>query len=120
MKVILDTNFIISCLKRKIDFGEELHNLGFKILIPKEVIEELKDLRKDVGHNTRSLIDIGLEIIENENFEKIKLGGKNVDFGLIKKGKEFYIATLDSAIKNKVPNKIIISDAQNCLEVIRD
>ena len=31
MEVILDTNFIVSCVRRKIDFLNELENLGFKI-----------------------------------------------------------------------------------------
>ena len=45
MEAVLDTNFIVSCVKKKIDFISELENLGFKIVLPKEIFQELKDLR---------------------------------------------------------------------------
>ena len=43
MEVLLDTNFIISSLLKKIDFLGELEGMGFKIILPREVLQELKD-----------------------------------------------------------------------------
>ena len=111
MEVVLDTNFIISCLLKKIDFLDELKKMGFKVVVPHEVIEELKDLKKNskISHEERIAIAVAFEIFEKEKVKKIKLGGSNVDEGLIKKGKEgVYIATLDNGIKLRVPNKVVI------------
>ena len=44
MEVILDTSFILSCMRKRIDFLSQLEEQGFMVKIPKEVIQELKDL----------------------------------------------------------------------------
>ncbi len=122
MEVLLDTNFVISCVLKRIDFVEELKNLGFTPIIPREVFQELKDLLKNskTSHAERAAIDVVFEIIEKEKLKKTKIGGINVDEGLISKGKTgIHIATLDSGIKNKVPNLILISNAKNGLIVER-
>ncbi len=120
MEVLLDSNFIISCVKRKINYINELESLGFKVVLPKEIFQELKDLRLKVPHDDRVAIDLALKKFNSEKIKKIKLGNKNVDKGLIQLGKKgAYIATLDSAIKRSVPNKVVISDAKNSLVVER-
>lgn len=122
MEVLLDTNFIISCIMKRIDFFEELENMGFKVKMPREVLQEMKDLRKEsrVSHEERTAIDIAFDLLNGKKVKKIKIGGKNVDDGLIKRGREgFYIATLDSEIKRNVPNRIVILSAQNKLGVER-
>ena len=121
MEVILDTNFIISCIKKKIDFISQLEEQGFKIIIPKEVFQELKDLKQKVSHNDRMAINMALEIFSSDKIRKIKLGNKSVDSGLIDKGKQgAYIATLDAAIKRQVANRVVISASQNSIIVERD
>ena len=121
MEAILDTNFILSCLRKRIDFFDSLSNMGFKIVIPREVFEELKDLRVgDTSRENKLIIDLALKILGNKKIKKIKLGTKSVDEGLIKKGREgVYIATLDNAIKREVMNKIVISNAKNAIEIER-
>lgn len=121
MKVLLDSNFIISCVKRKIDFIDELKNMGFKIAVPREVLQEMKDLKIGFGHDEKSAIEIAMEMIEKGNIEKTTIGKRNVDEGLIQKGKDgFYIATLDVAIKRIVPSKVVINNAKNSLEIERN
>ena len=115
MEVLLDTSFIISCIRKRIDFITQLEEQGFKIKIPKEVIQELKDLRKDskTSHEDRIAIDVVMEMINNKRIKEIQLGTKNVDMGLIEKGKHgYYIATLDGKIKHDVPKKIVIFTAK--------
>ena len=122
MEAILDTNFIISCVLKRIDFIEELENLGFKIKVPKEVLEELKDLKKEskTNHNERVAIDVAFQILDERKVKKIKVGGRTVDDGLIQKGNDgFYIATLDRGIKVKIPNKILIDNSKKGLRVER-
>ncbi len=120
MEVLLDSNFIVACVKKNIDFMEELAGLGFRVVVPREVVEELKDLRLNVSHNDRAAIDIALARFASEKFEKAKLGKRTVDEGLIAKGKQgAYIATLDAAIKRVVPNRVTISASQNALQIER-
>jgi rRNA-processing protein FCF1 len=123
MEALLDTNFIISCLLKKIDFLTELEGMGFKTVVPREVLDELKDLKKDskISHYERISIVSALEILENKKIKKMKLGKKSVDDALIERGKSgTYIATLDRGIKNKIPNKIVISNATKKLVIERD
>lgn len=113
MKVILDTNFIVTCLREKIDFIGQLEEQGYEILVPKEVIEEMKDIRSDLPHDGKMAVDIGIKLIEQRKLKKISLGKKKVDDGLIEKGREgYHIATLDNGIREMVESSIIIHKAQ--------
>ena len=122
MEVIIDTNFVISCIKKKIDFIEQLQEIGFRIALPREVLQELKDLktRKETSRSDRDAIELAFKIFENQKLNKIRLGEGKVDDGLIKKGKEgAYIATLDNGIKRQIPNKVVILDSKNRVEIER-
>ena len=72
-QVLLDTSFILSCVRNKIDFFEEL--LEYQILIPKEVINELNGLEADLA----------LKILTKykKSFKMVNLSTKNVDKGII-------------------------------------
>ena len=123
MEVILDSSFILSCVKKKIDFVAQLEEQGFKIVVPREVLQEMKDLKLKSGlsHEERSSIDFIFKIVESEKIKKISLGSRKVDMGLIEKGREgIYIATLDRAIKREVKNKVIIFDAQKKVGIGND
>ncbi len=123
MEVLLDTNFIISCIIKKIDFLGQLREKGFKSVIPKEVVDELKDLRIDnkISHEERVAINVALDLFNSKEIKKISLGTGKVDDLLVRKGKEgVYIATLDNGIKKQVPNKIVISSSKKEVEAERD
>jgi len=122
MEVLLDTNFVISCLMKKIDFLAELEMMGFTVKVPREVLQELKDLKKErkTGHAERTMIDVVFRLFEENKVKKTTLGGKNVDEGLIEKGKlGVYIATLDRGVKCEVPNRIVIDAARKRLRIER-
>src|SRR3989338_7459578 len=115
MEVLLDTNFIISCLVKRIDFLGELEEKGFRVKVPREVLEEMKDLKNSgkVSHEERTMIDVALEMLGNKKIKKMKLGSGKVDEKLIEMGKKgVYIATLDNGIKREIPNKIIINNSR--------
>ncbi|MBI2004290.1 hypothetical protein HYS72_02385 [Candidatus Pacearchaeota archaeon] len=95
---LLDTNFILTCIKQKIDFFEELEFMGFEILIPDKVIDELKKLKQTSA----------LKLLEKSNFKKISLTGKNTDNSIInyaKENPEIFVATLDKELQKKLKNK---------------
>jgi len=123
MEVLVDTNFIISCLMKRIDFIDELEGMGFKIVVPREVLQELKDLRKGgkTSREQRMVVNLVLDMFSRMKIKKTSLGGKSVDDGLIKKGQSgAYIATLDRGILDNVKNKVVILSAKRRLEVKRD
>lgn len=113
MEVLLDSSFIVSCLKKNIDFLTQLEEQGFTVKLPHEVFEELKDLRLKSPRAEREAIDIALTLFQTKSIKKIKLGKMRVDDGLIEKGKQgAYIATLDREIKRAVPHVVVLFDAE--------
>ena len=123
MEVVLDTSFIISCIKRKIPFIQRLFEMGFnRIGVPRRVMQELKDLRTRSPRAEKEAIEIALRILEdNDSIKSVHIPSDNVDRGLVLKGKEgVYIATLDKEIKRNVSNRVVIRDATNSIEIERD
>jgi len=123
MEVILDTNFIVACVRDRIDFIDQLKELGFKITVPREVSQELKDIRDGgrVRRDGKAVIETALEIVNSKDVKNIRIGGKSVDAGLIAKGKEgVYIGTLDKEIKRNVPNRVVVLKAKKRVSVERD
>ena len=120
-KAILDTSFILTCVKQKIDFFREIPNMGIQIIIPTQVIEEIKR----VANSTKKLkfrddARLSQVILEKNKFKKIDIKGKYVDKGLINYSKEhprLIIATLDKEIKNKTTNSKLVIRGKKKLEV---
>ena len=110
-KVILDTNFIMTCVKQRIDFFNDLELMGLEIIIPKQVVRELE----------RKKAELALKVIKAHKFKNVDLKFNYVDKGLINYGKKYpgaIIATLDADIKKKVLNTKIIIRGKKKLEVV--
>jgi len=108
---LLDTNFILTCIKQKIDFFEELKFMGFEVIIPDKVIDELKKLKQTSA----------LKLLEKNNFKEIILAEKNTDNSIINyanKNPEILVATLDKELNNKLKNRKIIIRGKKKLEII--
>jgi rRNA-processing protein FCF1 len=121
MEVMLDSSFILSCVRKKINFLDRLEELGFKVIIPREVLQEMKDLRQKVTRDDRVALDISLKLIESRDIKKVGIGAGKVDEKLILLGKKgMYIGTLDNYIKRSVPNKVCIESSKNDLIIERD
>ncbi len=113
MEVLLDSSFIVSCMKKKIDFLEQLEEQGFTVKVPHEVLDELKDLRRDSPRAEREAIDVAFALFEKRGIKKMKLGHRKVDEGLIEKGKQgISIATLDREIQRAIPRAVVLFDAE--------
>ena len=121
-KVVLDTNFILTSIRNKIDFPEEIKFKGMQILIPQQVIGEIKkiiDSKKKLRF--REEAKLALKILEKIPFKKIDLKEKNVDKGIVKfaeKNKTIIIATLDRELKRKIKNQKLMIRGKKNLEVI--
>jgi len=111
-QVLLDTNFIITCIKQRIDFFEEIPLMGIQIVIPEQVIKELEKLKRQAA----------LKLLENENdkFQTISIKGKIVDNYIINYAREnpsMIIATLDEDIQKKIKNRKMIIVDRRKLEI---
>lgn len=120
-QVVLDTNFIISCIRNKIDFLEDIFLMGFEILIPKQVLAELQRIvSSNKQLKLREEAELSLKILQNEKLKKIDLKETYVDKGLIKYLKhnpEVFLATLDKELQKKVKNSKIIIRGKKKLEL---
>lgn len=119
MRVILDTNFIIECVKNKVDIFD-IENYG-KILIPNEVIKEIEK----ITHITKEKIyaEVALRIIDNnkDRISFIELEKKYADMGIIlfaEKNKDIAVATLDKELKRELAGKARILTLENRKKLI--
>lgn len=117
---LLDTNFILSCIRKKIDFFNDIKFLGLKIIIPIQVINELENLTLKGKLKFREESKLALNILKKNSFEKVDLNIKNVDNGIVKLAKEhkdYIIATLDKGIQSKIKNNKLIIRGEKEIEI---
>lgn len=121
-KAILDTSFILTSIRQKIDFFEEIEYLGLKVIIPEEVIKEIRRIAESGKKlHFRENASLALKILDKKNFESISLEDENVDRGLTnlaKKDKNFIIATLDKELKYRIKRPIILIRGKKKIEII--
>ena len=118
---VLDTNFILSCIRKKIDFFTEIPQMGLKILIPLQVLDELRKFSRQGRGNLKQEAKLALTILENQEFQRIDLYERNVDNGLIKlaeKNRNYIIGTLDTEIKRKTRSSVLVIRGEKQLEII--
>ncbi len=101
---IFDTNFILSCLKFGISF-EDLGNViekNFEILVPSNVIYELKNL--DLNKKDSILRNIALKLIDE--YEILELRG-NVDSSILSfvEKKKCIVCTNDRELRRALRKK---------------
>ena len=90
--------------------------MGMKILIPEQVIRELKSM--SVSNDNAQL---ALKLLKKNKFEEVDLKEKNVDKGLIKfaeENKDVYIGTLDRELKKKILNSKVVIREKKRLKIV--
>jgi rRNA-processing protein FCF1 len=127
MKILLDTSFILSCIKQKIDFvsrADELIDDKVEFILPEEVSSELKIIseRKGEKRDNKKAAILALKIFEVNNFESVKLNSPHADSGLVKyinaSADDLVLATLDKRLKEKVKGRILTIKGKNSLVVV--
>mgnify|MGYP001569034511 CR=1 FL=1 len=96
-QVILDTSFIITAVKQKVDFFEKIEYDGFEAIIPSQVFRELRGLGEELA----------LKIISKNKFKILEIEGKDADEAIVNFAKEnplAIIATMDRGLIKKVKN----------------
>ena len=127
MKILLDTNFILTCAKQKIDFDAIMNGQTseeVKWIVPKEVLQELRGLRfgGKIKIKERNAATIGIEIVTRLGTEVVKLSStaNDVDTKIVNylREKNIVLATLDKNLKSRVKNKILTIRNKKNLKLI--
>jgi len=130
-KIILDTNFLVSAIRFKIDIFSELQRIcDFKyiICVVDGTIDELEKLAETGKPKDKIAARISLELIKKKMVKITKISSKNkrvknVDLlilNLIKEG-DFIVATQDKELKREIRKKrvpIIVLRQKGYLELI--
>ncbi len=120
-KAILDTSFILTAVRNKLDFFRQLEERGFNIIIPEKVLSEVRSLRKSDKQKVRDNASLALKILENSKFETLFSDGKDADNAIMlyaRKNPKDAIATLDKEIHEKTKNKKIIIRGKKQIQLI--
>ncbi len=105
MKIAIDANILLAIANEKIDvFGQIRDEFGSKaeIIIPKQVIDELKMLAKRNKKNEKAA-EIAMQGLRKNDVKTAEVDAKNADGALLALAKEgAIIATNDKALKKEV------------------
>ena len=126
MEIVIDTNFVLTCVKQKIDFAEiaeRIINDKIKWIVPQQVLNELGQLkdRANMKLSDKKAAKLSFEILQTLNSEIVDLGkNPNVDIGIVNYVLETdkVVATLDRGLKNRIENNILTIRGKDWLELI--
>jgi len=110
-QVILDTSFILTAIKQKVDFFHVLEKEGMQAVIPEQTIRESKGLGAGLA----------LEIIQKNEFKLIKIPGRDADSAIIRFAREnptAVVATLDSGLQKKIRNHKMIIRQKKRIDIV--
>jgi rRNA-processing protein FCF1 len=100
MRIVLDTNFLVDCIRFKIDIKSEL--AGNEIFLTDQILFEIEKITERKTKES-SLAKLALGYIKRKGLKILKSKGRNADESLIVYSKNGYaIATHDKVLKNKI------------------
>ena len=100
---VLDTNVLMYIYLKRIDVLTQLKDLGFsRIVVPKSVVSELKNLEKSLTGRERIAARFALRLIENGDIEVVETEAKR-DLALIEVARRFncYLITNDKSLRKR-------------------
>ena len=109
-KVLLDTNFLMSCFQFKVDIFSEIDRIiiaKYEIIVLDKTVEELENIVKNQKGKDKEAAKFALKLIENKKPIMIKTNNdkKTDDIILDYAIKEDYsVATQDKDLKRKLVN----------------
>ena len=128
MKILLDTNFIVTCAKEHIDFGEDIHTVtdeDVTWIVPQQVLNELGNLKdnSDMKRKDRDAAALSFEILQRlDTYEIVDLGKHpNVDVAIVNYilDKDIVLATLDKGLKQRLQkHKMLTIRGKKSLDII--
>ena len=127
MKILLDTNFILTCAKRKMDFpslADKIIDQKINWIIPQDVLNELGELKDRVGMKVqdKDAAKLSFEMLQGLNAEIVQLPSKNpnVDIKIVNyiMDKDIVLATMDKNLKSRIDNKVLTIRGENGVELV--
>ena len=115
MKIVLDTNFLVSCLKFKIDFLDELK--GEELYIVDKTKTELEKLIKGGKGKDKERAKVILALIKKNKIKEIKSKEQDYVDDTLAKLNGYVIATQDKELKKRIKAKKLIIRAKKKLEI---
>ena len=113
IKVILDTNFVIYCAEKKIDYAAqilEIINEGYELVVPNQVIAELENLKETCEkYSDRVAANLALQILKFNKVKVVEARGRTADDAIVNISRFNIVATLDDGLKKRVGRIIVIS-----------
>ena len=117
MRILLDTNFIITCIKENIYFdslADEMFSEEIRWIIPQDVLNELGSIKDTPGVKTedKEAAKLSFEILKHLKHELVEFPGKNpnVDIKIVNyllDNEGVILATMDKDLKSRVKNKVL-------------
>ena len=106
MKIILDTNFLMTALRFKVDIFSELK--GNELFVITNIISELEKLSKGNSKDVK-YAKLSLEMVKRKGLKVLTSKEKNTDKSLVEYSKKGYaIATQDRPLKEIIKEKVSI------------
>jgi len=107
--IILDTNFIVTCVKQKIQLFEQLDEVFviYNLVVAKQIIDELEKIKndKETRIKEREAAQVSILLLKKKAKKLTDFKTPNVDAGILRyiKGKEdIIVATLDRDLIAKI------------------
>ncbi len=108
-EIVVDTNFILTCVKQKIQMFEEFEELFgiYELAVGKQVLNELNKLNdeKELKMKDREASAVALKLLKHKKIKTIEFMAPSVDSGIVfyaLKKPGIIIATLDRELKNRI------------------
>jgi len=115
MKIVLDTNFLVSALKYKISLFDEL--TGEELFIVDKTKHELEKLIKGKKASDRQRAKIILALLKRKKIKEIKSKKEETVDDTLARLKNYVIATQDKELKRRISGKLLIIRAKKKLEI---
>ncbi|MGQ9720840.1 MAG: type II toxin-antitoxin system VapC family toxin [Candidatus Jordarchaeum sp.] len=110
LKIVLDTNFLMTPFNLEIDVISELDriiNQKYEIIIPLGIIKELKGLLKNPNLKTRTAAKLALKIAKRYKIVDIKDENGDIDDLIVQFSKKEYcaVATNDQNLRRRLKSE---------------
>jgi rRNA-processing protein FCF1 len=125
MKILIDTNFILTAVKQKIDIevvAAEIIDEDIHWIVPQQVLNELGNLKDAKGMKSvdRQAAALSFDVLQQIAPEVVDVGrNPNVDIGIVNyiMDKDIVLATLDRGLQDRVKNKMLTIRGKKFLEL---
>jgi len=119
-KIILDTNFLVYCAKKKLDYVEDIRVLvigKYDLVVPSQVIVELEKIKETAKkYSDKEAANLALRILKVNKTKVVETNESSTDRSIVKLSKEEFgniVATVDLGLIKRVNKTIVLRGRGN-------